>query len=150
MAASRAGLKRKGQRHDEGEMLRPSPPPAPPKPAYAPTPAEVEQVRAHAERRRARPSRAYHTLGDLQGRLALLEVRCRRCDRHGRLRLARLIAEHGADAALPILRHALAGLHRAGGVACLPAAHRTPSAPGRTAGVRARPAPRRKGRGSRR
>jgi hypothetical protein len=55
MAASRAGLKRKGQRHDEGEMRRPSPPPAPPKPAYAPTPAEVEQVRAHAERRRARP-----------------------------------------------------------------------------------------------
>ncbi len=30
-------------------------------------------------------------------------------ERRGRLRLARLTAEHGADAALPTLRHELAG-----------------------------------------
>jgi hypothetical protein len=81
--------------------------------------------------------RAYKTLAALPPHLTPVEVRCSRCERRGRLRLARLIAEHGADAALPILRHALAGLHRAGGVACLPAAHRTPSARGRTAGARA-------------
>ena len=43
------------------------------------------------------------TLGDLAGRVDQLEVRCRRCDRHGRLRLARLIADHGAGTGLPDL-----------------------------------------------
>lgn len=38
-----------------------------------------------------------------------LEIRCTRCDRHGRLSVARLIAEHGPDAGLVTLRHALAG-----------------------------------------
>ena len=37
--------------------------------------------------------RDYYTLADLQGRLTLLEVRCRRCERHGRL-----VAEHGPAA----------------------------------------------------
>jgi hypothetical protein len=37
------------------------------------------------------------TLGNLVGRTAHLEVRRRCCDRHGRVRLAKLIAEHGAD-----------------------------------------------------
>ena len=55
------------------------------------------------------------TLGDLVGRVERLEVRCLRCERHGRLRLARLIAAHGADAALPDLRYRLAaGCAKAG------------------------------------
>ena len=41
------------------------------------------------------------TLGELAGRDDWLEVRCRRCERHGRLRLARLIADHGAVTGLP-------------------------------------------------
>jgi hypothetical protein len=36
-------------------------------------------------------------LGDLVGGIDRLEVRCRYCDRYGRLRLAKLIEEHGAD-----------------------------------------------------
>ena len=48
------------------------------------------------------------TLGDLAGRVDQLEVRCRRCERHGRLRLARLIANHGARTGLPDLAVRLA------------------------------------------
>ena len=48
------------------------------------------------------------TLAELVGRLDRLEVRCRRCERHGRLRLARLVAEHGAGMALPDLAVPLA------------------------------------------
>jgi hypothetical protein len=48
-------------------------------------------------------------LGELVGRIDRLEVRCSRCDRYGRLRLARLIAEHGADLDLGRLRCWLAG-----------------------------------------
>ena len=48
------------------------------------------------------------TLGDLVGRIDRLEVRCRRCERHGRLRLARLIADHGAGTGLPDLAVRLA------------------------------------------
>jgi hypothetical protein len=48
------------------------------------------------------------TLGDLAGRVDPLEVRCRRCGRHGRLRLARLIADHGAGTGLPDLAVRLA------------------------------------------
>ena len=43
------------------------------------------------------------TLGDLVGRLDRLEVRCRRCERHGRLGLARLIADYGEGTGLPDL-----------------------------------------------
>ena len=43
------------------------------------------------------------TLGEQAGRVERLEVRCRRCERHGRLRLARLIADHGAGTGLPDL-----------------------------------------------
>jgi hypothetical protein len=35
-------------------------------------------------------------LGDLVGKLDMLELACNRCDRRGRLRLADLIAIHGA------------------------------------------------------
>ncbi len=48
------------------------------------------------------------TLGQLAGHLDMLEVACRRCERHGRLSLARLIAQHGPDMRLPTLRHVLA------------------------------------------
>jgi hypothetical protein len=49
------------------------------------------------------------TLGEIAGRLAMLEVACDRCERRGRLRVARLIEQHGADARLPDLPHVLAG-----------------------------------------
>jgi hypothetical protein len=38
------------------------------------------------------------TLGDMRRRgMTMLEVACRRCERRGRLSIARLIAEHGRD-----------------------------------------------------
>jgi hypothetical protein len=49
------------------------------------------------------------TLRDLRGKLTMLEVACRRCERRGRLNLERLIVEHGVDAALPELGSILAG-----------------------------------------
>jgi hypothetical protein len=36
-----------------------------------------------------------------------VEVNCGRCERHGRLHLGRLIAQHGADAAVPDALRAL-------------------------------------------
>ena len=48
------------------------------------------------------------TLGDLVGRIERLEVRCSRCDRAGRVRLAKLIAEHGSDLPMPELAVRLA------------------------------------------
>jgi hypothetical protein len=38
----------------------------------------------------------------------MLEIACRHCDRRGRLRVARLIAQHGADMRLTELRYILA------------------------------------------
>jgi hypothetical protein len=38
----------------------------------------------------------------------MMRLACRRCERRGRYRVARLVAEHGADVALPDLRHVLA------------------------------------------
>jgi hypothetical protein len=49
------------------------------------------------------------TLGDLDGRITMLEIACRRCERRGLLRLDRLIAEHGAGMGLPVLGQLLAG-----------------------------------------
>jgi hypothetical protein len=43
------------------------------------------------------------TLGNLVGRLERLEIHCQRCERHGLIRLARLIEVHGAEMALPEL-----------------------------------------------
>jgi hypothetical protein len=38
------------------------------------------------------------TLGAMRARgMKMLEVACRHCDRHGRLSIARLIAEHGTE-----------------------------------------------------
>ena len=48
------------------------------------------------------------TLGDLVGRITVLEVACRRCERRGRLSVARLIEQHG-DMRLPELCDALPG-----------------------------------------
>ncbi len=41
------------------------------------------------------------TLGDIIDTITLLEVACSRCERRGRLRVARLIEQHGADMGLP-------------------------------------------------
>ena len=49
------------------------------------------------------------TLGALQGKLDLLDIACHRCERSGRVSLARLIDEHGADTGLPDLWESLAG-----------------------------------------
>ena len=49
------------------------------------------------------------TLGELQGKLTNVEVACHRCERRGRVSLARLIEEHGADTGLPDLWESLAG-----------------------------------------
>src|SRR5438046_6255973 len=54
-------------------------------------------------------SRGSITLGELQGKLTMLDVACRRCERSGRVSLARLIEEHGADMGLPDLWESLAG-----------------------------------------
>jgi hypothetical protein len=43
-------------------------------------------------------------LGQVAARLAMLEVACNRCDRRGRLRTDRLLAEHGAGLSMPKLR----------------------------------------------
>jgi hypothetical protein len=50
-------------------------------------------------------------LSDLVGRLDRLEVRCQCCNRYGRMRLAKLIEEHGADTGMPDLVVRLAGEH---------------------------------------
>ena len=49
------------------------------------------------------------TLGDLVNKLPMLDVACSKCDRRGRLSVAKLIEAHGADAKLPVLRGILAG-----------------------------------------
>jgi hypothetical protein len=46
---------------------------------------------------------------ELQGKLDLLEIKCHRGDRHGRVSLARLIEDHGADRGLPDLWQKLSG-----------------------------------------
>ena len=47
------------------------------------------------------------TLGEMQAKgMTMLAVACCRCERRGRLRIARLIAEYGADA--PDLRQIIA------------------------------------------
>jgi hypothetical protein len=49
------------------------------------------------------------TLGDLDGKLQMLEIACSRCERRGLLRLDRLIEEHGAGIGQPVLGQLLAG-----------------------------------------
>ena len=47
-------------------------------------------------------------LGELEGSLHLLEIRCTKCDRYGRERLTRMIERYGRGARLPDVRHRLA------------------------------------------
>ncbi len=47
------------------------------------------------------------TLNDIADKITMLEIACRRCERRGRLRVARLIEQHG-DMRLPELRYILA------------------------------------------
>ncbi len=49
------------------------------------------------------------TLDDIEKRFRMLEVRCGRCPRSGRLKIDKLIDEHGQDMSLPDLRKVLAG-----------------------------------------
>ena len=48
------------------------------------------------------------SLDDVRKRFAMLEVRCGNCPRSGRLRIDKLIDEHGRDMSLPDLRAILA------------------------------------------
>jgi len=54
-------------------------------------------------------SRGSITLGELVGKLDMLEVKCHRCERKARVSLARLLDEHGADTGLPDLWQSLTG-----------------------------------------
>src|SRR2546421_842606 len=54
-------------------------------------------------------SRGSITLGELEGKVTMLDIACHRCERRGRVSLARLIEEHGADMGLPDLWESLAG-----------------------------------------
>ena len=50
------------------------------------------------------------TLGEVaEHGAAMIEVRCGRCDRRGRLNTARLLAEHGPDAAIAEVMRAQVG-----------------------------------------
>ncbi len=49
------------------------------------------------------------SLDDVSKRFQMLEVRCGNCARRGRLRIDKLIDEHGRDMSLPDLRVILAG-----------------------------------------
>ncbi len=48
------------------------------------------------------------SLADIVARIDRLEIRCTRCDRAGRYRVARLIEQHGKAMLLPDLRMELA------------------------------------------
>jgi hypothetical protein len=48
------------------------------------------------------------TLGDIAGRVTMLEIECAECGRFGRYRVDRLIEQHGANFGLPYLREILA------------------------------------------
>ncbi len=48
-----------------------------------------------------------HTLAEIALRLPMLAVRCTKCDRRGRYRMASLVERYGADFAGPNLREKL-------------------------------------------
>ena len=51
-----------------------------------------------------------YSLGDIAARGAtMLEIRCGRCDRHGRLSVARLLAEHGPNVDFGAIMRGLVG-----------------------------------------
>ncbi len=49
------------------------------------------------------------SLDDISKRYRMLEVRCGKCIRSGRLKIGKLIDEHGRDMSLPDLRKHLVG-----------------------------------------
>ncbi len=49
------------------------------------------------------------SIDDISKRYNMLEVRCGKCTRNGRLRIDKLIDEHGRDVSLPDLRKRLVG-----------------------------------------
>jgi hypothetical protein len=49
------------------------------------------------------------TLGDVAQRIETLDIRCGRCERHGRLNVARLLAEHGPHAPIAQVTRAQVG-----------------------------------------
>ena len=56
------------------------------------------------------------SLADIATRIHMLEIRCGRCDREGRLLVSRLIEQHGESMRLPNLRTELVqGCDHAGG-----------------------------------
>jgi hypothetical protein len=63
----------------------------------------------HRRNRNRHASKGAVTLGDIVGRVRMLEIACRHCKRHGWLSVARLVEERGADFTLPYLRERLAG-----------------------------------------
>jgi hypothetical protein len=55
-------------------------------------------------------ARDTYSLGDIAARRAtMLDIRCGRCDRHGRLSVARLLAEHGPNAEFSTIMRGLVG-----------------------------------------
>ena len=59
---------------------------------------------ARWQKSRAMSNSGAVTLGDVAGKLPMLDVACSKCERRGRLSVAKLIAERGADMRLPDLR----------------------------------------------
>src|SRR4051812_10988571 len=47
------------------------------------------------------------SLGDIAGKVTMLEIECTKCDRYGRYRVDRLIERHSANLGLPYLREML-------------------------------------------
>jgi len=50
-------------------------------------------------------ARDFISLDQVAARVAMIDIRCGRCDRHGRLSVARLLAEWGPDASLRDIMH---------------------------------------------
>lgn len=57
---------------------------------------------------KSEPTSGVITLGMVADRLAVMEIACNRCDRHGRLHTARLIARYGPTMSIPSLRRVIA------------------------------------------
>jgi hypothetical protein len=53
--------------------------------------------------------RHWITLGDVAARIDTFDIRCGRCERHGRLNVARLLAEFGQDARMRDVMRAQVG-----------------------------------------
>ena len=54
-------------------------------------------------------TRTGRTLGDIEAHFPVFEIKCSRCDRHGRIKTSNLIAQHGRDMNLTDLGSKLIG-----------------------------------------